>query len=170
MQQLILSGNFIKSFLKLEPVETKKMILLFLSKLAQGWRPRRGNAAATCESSAKFLKQFKVGNNYVICTVDIAKESFYTQTLKVWDVLPPQEIPKLTKRLDNIFRTYTEDYICRCSIKCFEGYVNTRTFFAFSMCYEVKYDFTPKYVDLLSNIFVLDICASEVKYDFIVVV
>ncbi|GJT76661.1 UvrD-like helicase, ATP-binding domain, P-loop containing nucleoside triphosphate hydrolase [Tanacetum coccineum] len=58
---------------------------------------------------------------YVICTIDIIKEVNYTQVLKVWNILPLEEIPELTKRLGSIFSAYSDDYINRCTEKCFEG-------------------------------------------------
>lgn len=118
------SGNFTKSFKKLESVETKNLVLFFLSKLANGWRPKRVHSVISCESSSKILKQYKIGKYYILCSVDIYKELWYMQTLKVWDILTMQEIPRMIKRLDNVFRMYTEDYISRCNKKCVEGCVN----------------------------------------------
>ena len=51
----------------------------------------------------------------------ILLESRYCQILKIWDILPPEDIPKLVKRLDSIFGRYTNDFINRCNEKCFEG-------------------------------------------------
>ncbi|XP_076911049.1 uncharacterized protein LOC143568899 [Bidens hawaiensis] len=74
-----------------------------------------------CEKSSQILKKFKVEGLYVICSIDIIKEVKYIQVLKVWDILPLEEIPKLTKRLESIFSAYTDDYINRCTAKCLEG-------------------------------------------------
>ncbi|PNX84125.1 hypothetical protein L195_g040178, partial [Trifolium pratense] len=52
---------------------------------------------------------------------DIVKESDFTQVLRIWDVLPPEDIPKVVKRLDSIFGSYTDDFISRCSEQCFDG-------------------------------------------------
>lgn len=117
------SGSFTKSFKKLE-METQNLVLLFLSKLANGWRPKRVNSVVGSESSTKkILKQYKIGTYYILCSVDIYKELWYTQTLKVWEILSLQDIPKMIKRLEHIFEMYTEDYISRCSKKCVEGCV-----------------------------------------------
>lgn len=117
------SGSFTKSFKKLE-TETQTLVLLFLSKLANGWRPKRVNSVVSSENSTKkILKQYKIGAYYILCSVDISKELWYIQTLKVWEILPLQDIPKMIKRLEHIFRMYTEDYISRCSKKCVEGCV-----------------------------------------------
>ncbi|MCH79808.1 hypothetical protein A2U01_0000565, partial [Trifolium medium] len=48
-------------------------------------------------------------------------ESNFTQVLRIWDVLPPEDIPRVVKRLDSIFGRYTNDFISRCSEQCFEG-------------------------------------------------
>lgn len=70
------------------------------------------------------MKQFKVEGLYVICTVDIIKEVKYIQVLKIWDLLPFDEISKLTKRLENIFAAYTDEYISHCTAKSLEGYAH----------------------------------------------
>ncbi|KAH1236524.1 TPR and ankyrin repeat-containing protein 1 [Glycine max] len=36
--------------------------------------------------------------------------------------MPPEDVPKLVKRLDNIFGSYTDEFISRCSEKCLEGW------------------------------------------------
>ncbi|MED6110877.1 hypothetical protein PIB30_047024 [Stylosanthes scabra] len=74
-----------------------------------------------CGNSLQMLKQFKVGSLYVICSTDIEKESRYLQVLKIWDVLSPKNIPKLVRRLDNIFGTYSDDFVSRCNEKYFDG-------------------------------------------------
>lgn len=52
------------------------------------------------------------------------KESWYIQVLKVWDILPLKDIPKLAIRLDALFGKYTNDYLNRCKAKCLDGYVH----------------------------------------------
>ena len=107
--------------MKLKSVETKTLVLLHLSKLSSGWRPKRGNVCDTFESSSKILKKFMVRGLYIIASIDIVKESWYIQALKVWDIVPLPDIPKLAKHLDNIFGMYTEDYLNRCRVRCVEG-------------------------------------------------
>lgn len=99
----------------------KNLVLLLLSKLSTGWRPRRRNIEVDCKSSSRILNKFKVRELYIVCSIDIVKESSYTQVLKVWYVLPLKEIPILVKRLDGIFGMYSVDYLSRCEAKCFEG-------------------------------------------------
>ncbi|KAK2971274.1 hypothetical protein RJ640_021767, partial [Escallonia rubra] len=117
---VLYSDNFRKSFSRLKSVETKNLCLLLLSKISSGWRPK-SNVGISSESSSNILRKFKVGELYIVCSVDIVKESWFIQALKVWDILPLQDIPKLVKRLDNIFRMYTEDYLSRCAVKLHGG-------------------------------------------------
>ena len=65
--------------------------------------------------------RYKVEGLFVISTVDIMKDIKYMQVLKIWDVLPPDDIPKLIKRLDNIFGMYTADFVSLCNEKSFDG-------------------------------------------------
>ncbi|XP_076911042.1 helicase sen1-like [Bidens hawaiensis] len=119
--KVLFSDDFRKSFGKLRFSRMKKVVLNLLLKLSGGWRPKKTSVDMPCEKSSQVLKKFKVEGMYVICSVDIIKEVEYLQVLKVWDILPLEEIPKLTKRLENIFSAYTDDYINRCTSKCLEG-------------------------------------------------
>lgn len=103
----------------------KKSVLNLLLKLSSGWRPKNRSVDSVFESSSQILKKFKVEGLYVVCTIDIVKESSkYKQVLKVWGILPLEEMPKLVKRLDSIFSMYTDDFINRCKEIFLEGYVN----------------------------------------------
>lgn len=96
-------------------------MITLLVKLASGWRPKRKSVDTISESSSQIVKQFKVEGRYVVCSVDIQKESTYTQVLRVWDILPLEEVGKLLKRLDNIFSMYTDEFIKLCKEKYLEG-------------------------------------------------
>ncbi|KAL7163145.1 hypothetical protein ACSBR2_039278 [Camellia fascicularis] len=121
--KVFFSENFRKSFGKLTSVRIKKSVMNLLLKLSSGWRPKKKNVDSVCESSAQILKKFMVEGLYVVCTIDIVKDLIYKQVLKVWDILPLEEIPKLVKRLDGMFAMYTDDYIDHCKQKCVEGYL-----------------------------------------------
>lgn len=118
---MLFSEYLRKSFVKLKTSEMKNLVLLLLSKLSTGWRPRRRNVEVDCKSSSRILNKFKVRELYIVCSIDIVKESWYTQVLKVWDILPLEKISILVKRLDGIFGMYRFDYLNRCEVKCFEG-------------------------------------------------
>ncbi|PIN12997.1 RNA helicase [Handroanthus impetiginosus] len=117
--KVLFSENFRKSFLKLKPPNVKKLVIKVLLQIASGWRPKKINVDFTCESSSYIVKQFKVEEYHVVCSIDLVKDSTYEQVLKVWDVLPMAETPKLLKRLDSIFVMYTDDFINHCNEKCF---------------------------------------------------
>ncbi|KAK9063833.1 hypothetical protein SSX86_017705 [Deinandra increscens subsp. villosa] len=119
--KVLFSDDFKRSFGKLTSTRLKKLVLNLLLKLCAGWRPKNISVDVCCESFSQILKKFKVGTLYIICSVDIIKEVKYIQVLKVWDILPLEEITKLTKRLEGIFSAYTDDYINRCTSKRLEG-------------------------------------------------
>ncbi|GKA71174.1 UvrD-like helicase, ATP-binding domain, P-loop containing nucleoside triphosphate hydrolase [Tanacetum coccineum] len=121
--KVLFSDDFRRSFRKLTHPRLKKQVINLLLKLSNGWRPKNRSVDLSCENSSQILKQFKVEGIYVICTIDIIKEVNYTQVLKVWNILPLEEIPELTKQFGRIFSAYSDDYIYRYTEKCFEGYL-----------------------------------------------
>ena len=121
MSQVLFSDDFQKSFRKMTSTRMKKLVLNLLLSLASGWRPKKINVDLVCERSSQIVKHFKVEGLYVVCSIDIVKKSNYMQVLKVWDILPVAETPKLLKRLDNIFNMYTDDFINQCEQKCLKG-------------------------------------------------
>ncbi|MCD7457192.1 hypothetical protein HAX54_034455, partial [Datura stramonium] len=120
--KVVFSDNFRKSFRKLVSSCLRKYVLTLLVKLASGWRPKRKNVDLVCESSTQVVKQFKVvEGRYIVCTVDIQKELIYTQVLKVWEILPLEEVPAFLRRIDAIYLMYTNEFINLCKEKCLEG-------------------------------------------------
>nr|GEV91261.1 UvrD-like helicase, ATP-binding domain, P-loop containing nucleoside triphosphate hydrolase [Tanacetum cinerariifolium] len=119
--KVLFSNDFKTSFGKLKCSRMKKQVLNLLLKLSNGWRPKSRSIDLRCENSSQIIKQFKVEELYIICTIDIIKEFKYVQILKVWNVLSLEEIPKMTKRLESIFSAYTDDYVNRCTEKCVDG-------------------------------------------------
>lgn len=105
-----------------------------LLRLADGWRPKRKNV--DFPDAFQIAKQCKVRELYLVWMVDIVKNDEYIQVLRVWDILPLSEIPKLARRLDNIFAMYTDDYIDLCKMQCIEGY--TFLFDPFAYLSDVK--------------------------------
>ncbi|KAH6770323.1 hypothetical protein C2S52_015126 [Perilla frutescens var. hirtella] len=121
--EVLFSENFKSSFLKLKSSGVKKLALGLVLKVASGWRPRKINVDRTCKNSLYVVKQFKVCNYYVVCSVDIIKDSIYKQVLRVWDILPRAETSKLLKRLESIFCMFTDDFVNHCKEKLFEGHL-----------------------------------------------
>ncbi|XP_074264825.1 uncharacterized protein LOC141587273 [Silene latifolia] len=121
--KVMFSEIFVKSFSKLPSTYSKKIVLNFLLKLANGWRPRKYKADAT-GSSLSIVKQYRVEGCFIICTNDICKDSGYeSQVLKVWDILHLVDVPPLVKKLENLYRTFPDDYLKRCKAKALEGYL-----------------------------------------------
>ncbi|XP_041012062.1 uncharacterized protein LOC121255674 isoform X1 [Juglans microcarpa x Juglans regia] len=125
--KVLFSDNFLRSFKKLKSVMRKNLVIEHLLKLSRGWRPKKRSSDPVCGSSSQIIKQFKVEDLYIVCANDIrkewsdeVKELMYYQVLKVWDILPAEEIPKLIKRLDSMFGKYTDDFLNRCKEKCLE--------------------------------------------------
>ena len=81
-----------------------------------------GGPRGGMSTSKQILKQFKVKDLYLICSIDIGKEYWSNiQVLKIWDVLPLVNIPKLIKHLDAMFLQYTDDFLSLCKVQCIEG-------------------------------------------------
>ncbi|CAK7338818.1 unnamed protein product [Dovyalis caffra] len=116
--------DFRKSVLRVGN-EVRQEVICLLAKLSSGWRqsPNDGNIIVRKGTSSELLEQYKVNDELnLIWTVDIIKEnSNHTQILKVWDILPLHDLPKLARRLDAVFGNYTVDKMNRCKHKCIEG-------------------------------------------------
>ncbi|KAF3432417.1 hypothetical protein FNV43_RR27157 [Rhamnella rubrinervis] len=119
--EVLFSQNFKNSFEKIKSLQTKKLVIYLLGMLASGWRPKKRNIDIICNQSRQILKQFKVQDLYIVCSVDVVQKSCYIQVLKVWDILPLVDIQELVKQLDAIFCTYTDDFLKCCKKKCLEG-------------------------------------------------
>ncbi|XP_010672055.2 uncharacterized protein LOC104888712 isoform X2 [Beta vulgaris subsp. vulgaris] len=119
--KVMFSDNFVKSFAKLPSTRAKKSVMNLLVKLSNGWRPKKVKTDPICESSVRIVKQYKVEGRYIICTNDIVKESGYVQVLKIWDVVPLEDVTKLVKRLDNIYGAFTDDFLHHCKERSLEG-------------------------------------------------
>jgi senataxin len=100
----------------------RKKVIDVLVRLANGWRPRGCSIELTCEISSHILKQFKVERHYIICSVEIVKDfRGHIQVLKIWDLVPVEDIPQLVKHRDCEFKRYTDEYIACCKEKGSDG-------------------------------------------------
>nr|KYP36814.1 Helicase sen1 [Cajanus cajan] len=115
--KLHFSDKFLRSFKRLRSEAIKRGVINLLKRLSRGWRPKSFTMDLSCENSTQILKQFKVESFYVICSIEIVKASRYIQVLKIWDILPLEDIPQLAKHLENVFKRYTVEYISRCKCK-----------------------------------------------------
>ncbi|CAI0556029.1 unnamed protein product [Linum tenue] len=122
--KILLSENFRTSFKKLDSSEMKKLVLNLLLRLSFGLRPRKRKIDIVCENSKQILKHFRVRDVYVLCSIDIVKDSgLCNQVLKIWDIMPLVDVPVLVKRLDAIYALHSEEYLSRCKEKSFEGFL-----------------------------------------------
>ncbi|XP_026425432.1 probable helicase MAGATAMA 3 isoform X2 [Papaver somniferum] len=126
--KVIFKDDFWKSFVRIKGVVTRKDVVAILMKLATGWRDRpsrsrRKKLAITNGASSPLLKQNNVDGFYkLLWTIDIVKENKkHTQVIKILNVLPHMEIPRLAKNLDTIFGSYSIEKMSRCEFKCLEG-------------------------------------------------
>ncbi|KAL5057860.1 hypothetical protein RYX36_029464, partial [Vicia faba] len=117
--KVLFSDNFLKSFENLPSKRKKKSTLNLLLNISSGWRLKRIKVDLVCGNSSQMLKQYKFEGLFVVSSKDIVKESNFTQVLRIWDILPPEDVPKVVKRLDSIFGSYTDDFISCCSEQCF---------------------------------------------------
>ncbi|KAL4581720.1 hypothetical protein LXL04_006247 [Taraxacum kok-saghyz] len=118
--KVLFSSKFVTSFSNIESWETKKLVLLMLRKLSSGWRPKQSSTAACIVGSPYFelMREFRVKGLHILCTIDIVKDSHYVQALKVWDILPFNEMGELIRRLEGIIGTYSREYIDYCKARC----------------------------------------------------
>ncbi|XP_052307958.1 uncharacterized protein LOC18097562 isoform X3 [Populus trichocarpa] len=118
------SDSFRKSIMKVGN-EARHEVISLLAKLSSGWRqsPEERNIIVLHGTSSELLENYRVNDQLsLIWTVDIIKENKNdTQILKVWDVLPLRDLPKLARSLDAVFGNYTVNKMNRCRHKCTEG-------------------------------------------------
>ncbi|XP_011048852.1 PREDICTED: uncharacterized protein LOC105142765 isoform X1 [Populus euphratica] len=122
--KLCFSNNFRKSITKVGN-EARQEVISLLAKLSSGWRqsPEERNIIVLHGTSSELLENYRVNDQLsLIWTVDIIKENKNdNQILKVWDVLPLRDLPKLARSLDAVFGNYTVNKMNRCRHKCTEG-------------------------------------------------
>jgi hypothetical protein len=59
-----------------------------------------------------------------MCSIEIVKDGrCYVQVLKLWYLVPLEDITKLATHVDNELRRYTDEYIVCCKEKGFDGMV-----------------------------------------------
>ncbi|XP_043695457.1 probable helicase MAGATAMA 3 [Telopea speciosissima] len=119
------TNDFWNSMGKIRKIDTQKEVIALFMKLASGWRHLQKQEVLYLMDgiSSELLEVYNIDGLFnLVWTVDILSENHkYIQVLKVWDILPLEEIPKLAKRLDVFFGKYKADDINRCKFKCSEG-------------------------------------------------
>lgn len=122
--KIFFSDNFRQSISGIEKMAIRKEVLLLLSKISSGWHKPHGERYLNFKGGISHLLEYiKVdGTFYLIWNVDIVEEnSNYVQIVKVWDILPWFEVPKLATDLSAIFSSYSEERLRCCKFRCSEG-------------------------------------------------
>jgi hypothetical protein len=119
----------LKSLARIKSTEVRKEVLSLLMQLSRGWRqPCREINLNVRNYTCQLLELYKVNALlYLVWTVDIVEENLkYIQALKIWDVVPFSEIPKLEKNIDIFYGKYSMDFMNCCKFRHFDGYANIK--------------------------------------------
>lgn len=122
--QVCFSDEFMTSMARIKNVEARKQVVSHLGRLSGGWRLNQEKRAPNMNGAlSQVLKLHAVdGSLNLAWSVNIMREnSEHIQVLKVWDVLPLSEIPKLSKRLATEFGNYTPTTLNQCTSRRVEG-------------------------------------------------
>ncbi|KAM1012040.1 hypothetical protein ACFX2C_047316 [Malus domestica] len=118
------TDQFEKSIAKIKDNWVQREVFNLLTKLSSGWRQAHKAKGMIVHdgTSSQLLETYKVNRLLnLIWTVDIIQEnSDYIQVMKVWAIVTSSDIPRLAKRLDIIFGSYTVDTMNRCKHKCID--------------------------------------------------
>ncbi|KAL0014886.1 hypothetical protein SO802_001955 [Lithocarpus litseifolius] len=116
--KVIFSNDFKESTQRVRNSEICKEVLYVLQKLSSGWRqPQEERDPIVHDGpSSQLLEMSKVSEQLnLVWNIDSLKEdSNCIQILKVWDVVPLSDIPKIAKRVDILFGRYRVDEMNRC--------------------------------------------------------
>lgn len=114
-----------KSIYRIKNIGVRKEVLSILQSLSSGWHQhQKVTVLSTGGISSQLLKLYTVDEWLnLIWSVDVVNESSKDiQVLKVWDILPMAEIPKLANHLDTVFGNYTVNKMNCCLCRSLEGY------------------------------------------------
>ncbi|XVE90672.1 hypothetical protein DITRI_Ditri20bG0095900 [Diplodiscus trichospermus] len=118
------SNTFWKSLASIKNTESHKQIINLLQKISSGWRrsPKQKKSIKVY-GSLGLLEVYPVnGLLNLLWSVDIIKEnSHFIQVLKVWDILPLLDVPKVAENLEKLFGKYTVKKMNGCKCQCQEG-------------------------------------------------
>ncbi|XP_060669321.1 uncharacterized protein LOC132800210 isoform X2 [Ziziphus jujuba] len=118
---------FWKSLARFKNNELFKKVLSLLENLSCGQRQHDEcrNVIGHDRTCSHLLECYRVDNQlHLAWFIDIApmdNSHYYTQVVKVWDILPLSAVQKLADQLDVMFGNYTVDKMNRCKHKFTEG-------------------------------------------------
>lgn len=118
------NAEFQDSMKKLQKTGIHEEVVSLVLKLSNGWRETSKNETFRNMDgiSSQLMQLYQVGQLKLIWTTDILQENpTTTQVIKIWDVLPLTEIPKLMKKLDLVIGNYTMKHLNRCLREKVEG-------------------------------------------------
>ncbi|BBN68243.1 P-loop containing nucleoside triphosphate hydrolases superfamily protein, partial [Prunus dulcis] len=117
--------EFRNSIAEIKDTEIRQDVISLIKKLSNGWRQSRNDKVIIghARTSAELLETYEVNELlYLIWSVEIHKQnSDFVQVMKIWDIVPLSDIPKLTERLDIVFGNYSVEKMNRCKLRCFDG-------------------------------------------------
>ncbi|KAL6993306.1 hypothetical protein U1Q18_011422 [Sarracenia purpurea var. burkii] len=130
--KVFFDNDFKKSMSIIKDIDVRKQVISLLRNLSSGWHQHQKDRILNMNgTSSELLELYKVNALLtLIWSVDIVREnsndvvrenSNDVQVLKVWDVLPLTEVPKLATRLDIVFGNYTVNTMNRCKCRRLEG-------------------------------------------------
>ncbi|XP_075105369.1 LOW QUALITY PROTEIN: uncharacterized protein LOC107763176 [Nicotiana tabacum] len=118
--KVLFSEDFSKSLARIKDAEIREEVISLLVKLSSGWRMSGKHNIFYIKggNSSGLLEIYSVNRLKLIWTVDILLEnSTYYQVLKIWDIIPGYQIPKLAKDIEILFGFYTVNMMNRCRCK-----------------------------------------------------
>ncbi|KAL3838759.1 hypothetical protein ACJIZ3_023350 [Penstemon smallii] len=123
--KICFSSQFHESMIRFQRLRIHEDVVSILVKLSNGWRQlvkddSLGHVEGPC---SQLLEIYDVkGPIKLIWSIDIFREnSEDIQVIKIWEVVPRIEVPKLANKLDAIFGNYKVNFMSRCLCKRIEG-------------------------------------------------
>ncbi|KAK7305621.1 hypothetical protein VNO77_43527 [Canavalia gladiata] len=131
--------SFLIFMTRMKSTEICKKICSLLMQLSNGsHQPHQEiNIGVVDDTSSQLLELYRVDELlYLVWTIDVLEEnSNYIQVLKIWDVLPLSEVPKISRDIDISYRNYSVDILRCCKIRCYDGkFAVPMTWLASSNC------------------------------------
>ncbi|KAM7279812.1 hypothetical protein ACFE04_006946 [Oxalis oulophora] len=116
--------GFLKSMRSIKNMEVRKQVLSLIRMLSNGWRQHDTKRDFSGRNwTSEYFEYYKINEELrLIWSVDILEEnSNYIQILKVWNVLPLYDLPKLAKQLEIFYAKYPTDIMNCCKFRSIEG-------------------------------------------------
>lgn len=106
--------------MKLKSKKLRWEVLQKLVGLGCGWRTKVKNLGMA--DGFGLLNIYKVGDLCLVWSTDLENGARLFQIIRIWELVTSQHIEKITRRLQNLFSMYTDDYMEHCRRVHMEGY------------------------------------------------